>query len=176
VLIELGNAAVGGMTTELNFPANGLSVCTSIFYVTYVLFETPATTLLRTLRPSRLIPGVIVVWGATVLGDGFAQNYATVIACRLLLGLCEAALSPCLFLYMTTFYRREELGLRMCYLFIASAISGVIGGLIVSYQTCTRRMYRKMSRLIQFRPQVFSRWTASMGLADGAGCTSSRGL
>ncbi|WVW78056.1 hypothetical protein I302_100007 [Kwoniella bestiolae CBS 10118] len=129
---NIGNAAVGGMTKDLHFPANGLSLATSIFYVTYVLFETPATVLLRTLRPSRLIPIVIVVWGATVLGNGFAKSYGTVIACRLLLGMCEAALSPCLFLYMTTFYQRCELGLRMCYLFIASAISGVVGGLIAT--------------------------------------------
>lgn len=126
-----GNAAVGGMTTDLNFPANGLSICTSIFYVTYVLFETPATVLLRTLRPSRMIPGVVILWGAVVIGNGFAQNYPTVLACRLLLGICEAALSPCLALYMTTFYQRSELALRLCYLYISSAISGVVGGLIV---------------------------------------------
>lgn len=35
---NIGNAAVGGMVTDLNFPANGLSVATSIFYVTYVIF------------------------------------------------------------------------------------------------------------------------------------------
>jgi hypothetical protein len=35
---NIGNAAVGGMTEDLNFPANGLSVATSIFYVTYVIF------------------------------------------------------------------------------------------------------------------------------------------
>lgn len=127
---NIGNAAVGGMTTQLHFPSNGLSVCTSIFYVTYVLFETPATVMLRTLRPSRLIPAVVVVWGATVLGNGFASSYGGVLACRLVLGMCEACLSPCLFLYMTTFYRREELALRMCYLFISSALSGVVGGLI----------------------------------------------
>ncbi|KAL1405674.1 hypothetical protein Q8F55_009313 [Vanrija albida] len=129
---NIGNAAVGGMTTDLNFPANGLSVATSIFYVTYVALETPATILLRTLRPSRMIPTTVVIWGAVVIGNGFANNYATVLVCRLLLGACEAALSPCLFLYMTTFYQREELALRMCYLFISSAISGIVGGLIAA--------------------------------------------
>lgn len=49
-----------------------------------------------------------------------------------MLGACEAALFPCLLVYMTTFYKREELAQRVCYLFIASAISGAVGGLIVS--------------------------------------------
>ncbi|BEI84466.1 hypothetical protein CcaverHIS002_0410700 [Cutaneotrichosporon cavernicola] len=129
---NIGNAAVGGMTEDLNFPANGLSVATSIFYVTYVLFETPATMLLRSLKPKRLIPAVVIIWGGISLANGFCKTYAQVLACRLLLGVCEAALSPCLVLYMTTFYRREELALRLCYLYMSSALSGVIGGLIAA--------------------------------------------
>lgn len=129
---NIGNAAVGGMTTDLHFPANGLSVATSVFYATYVAFETPATILLRSLRPSLFIPGIVIIWGAVVIGNGFATSYEIVIACRLILGLCEAALSPCLVLYMTTFYRREELALRLCYLYMASALSGVIGGLVAA--------------------------------------------
>lgn len=129
---NIGNAAVGGMTTDLNFPPNGLSVATSVFYATYVAFETPATVLLRSLRPSFFIPGIVIVWGGVVIGNGFATSYEIVLVCRLLLGLCEAALSPCLVLYMTTFYRREELALRLCYLYMASALSGVIGGLVAA--------------------------------------------
>lgn len=123
---------MGGMVKDLNFPANGLSVATSIFFVTYIVCETPSTMLLRALRPSRMIPACIIIWGGVVIGNGFAQNYATVLACRLLLGICEAGLFPSLVLYMTSFYQREELGLRTCYLFIAACLSGVIGGLIAT--------------------------------------------
>jgi len=120
------------MLKDLDMPANGLSVATSIFFVTYVLFETPATMLLRTLRPSRLIPACTIIWGGVVLGNGFAQNYGTLLACRLLLGVCEAGLFPSLVLYMSSFYQREELALRNCYLFIAACMSGVVGGLIAT--------------------------------------------
>lgn len=97
-----------------------------------MLLEVPFTTLLRTLRPSRLIPCVVTVWGGVVLGMGFSQNYATIVATRLLLGALEAALTPCLMVYLTTFYQRNELGLRNCFLFISAALSGCIGGLIAA--------------------------------------------
>lgn len=129
---NLSNAYVGGMGKDLHFPANGLSVCASIFYVTYVLFETPATLVLRTLRPSIMIPTVTVLWGAIVLSSGFAKNYATIVATRLLLGLLESSLSPCLFLYMTTFYQRSELAARSAYLYVAGPVSGIVGGLIAT--------------------------------------------
>jgi MFS family permease len=53
--------------------------------------------LLKTLRPSRLILGVTIAWGATVLGSGFMTTYWELLATRLILGACEAALSPCIF-------------------------------------------------------------------------------
>jgi hypothetical protein len=120
------------MVEDLQLPANGLSVATSIFFVTYIIFEVPATMLLRKLRPSRLIPACTIIWGGVVVGNGFAQNYGTLLACRLLLGICEAGLFPSLVLYMSSFYQREELALRNCYLFIAACMSGVIGGLIAT--------------------------------------------
>jgi hypothetical protein len=36
---NIGNAAVGGMTTDLNFPANGLSVIASIFYASKSMYS-----------------------------------------------------------------------------------------------------------------------------------------
>ncbi|KAG7095743.1 hypothetical protein E1B28_006453 [Marasmius oreades] len=129
---NIGNAAVGGMTTALNLPPDGLSVATSIFYATYVSFETPMTTFLKSLRASRLIPAVVILWGVTVMASAWMSNYAGLIATRLVLGMLEAALTPCLFLWITAFYQRDELARRQCFLFISAALSGVVGGLIAA--------------------------------------------
>lgn len=104
----------------------------SITSLAYVALETPATMFLRTLRPSRFIPGVTVLWGIVVLGSGFSKNYATQVAVRVLLGAMESALSPCLFLWMTTFYKRNEMASRSSYLYVAAPLSGIFGGLVVS--------------------------------------------
>ncbi|GAA6060158.1 hypothetical protein JCM10212_005159 [Sporobolomyces blumeae] len=127
---NLGNAAVGGLMEDINAPANGLSVTASIFYATYVTFEPFFTTILKSVRPRVLLPTVVILWGATLVGAGFLTNYAGLVAVRLILGLLESALTPCLFLWLTFFYQRDELGLRTSYMFVSSAVSGVVGGLI----------------------------------------------
>ncbi|GAA5948613.1 hypothetical protein JCM21900_005190 [Sporobolomyces salmonicolor] len=129
---NLGNAAVGGLMTDVNAPANGLSVATSIFYATYVAFEPAWTTLLKTLRPSRLLPAVTLLWGFTLVGAGFMTSYGGLIAVRLVLGFLESALTPCLFLWLTFFYQRDEIGIRTFYMFVSAALSGVVGGLIAA--------------------------------------------
>ncbi|CDR35625.1 RHTO0S01e03532g1_1 [Rhodotorula toruloides] len=127
---NIGNASTGGMFVDIGAPKNGLSVTTSIFYATYVSFEPMWTTLLKSARPSVLLPAVTTVWGAVVLGNGFIHNYASLVALRLVLGFLESALTPCLFLILTFYYQRMELAWRTSLMFVSAATSGVVGGLI----------------------------------------------
>lgn len=98
--------------------------------VTYIIFEIPASLILKRARPSRLIPFFILAWSATVVGSAFVTNYAGLLATRLLIGMFESGLFPCLTLYLSTYYKREEQARRVSYLFVAAALSGAFGGLL----------------------------------------------
>lgn len=50
--------------------------------------------------------------------------------CRLVLGALEGGLFPGLTVYLTLFYTKKELALRIGYMFISSAIAGSVGGLL----------------------------------------------
>ena len=61
---------------------------------------------------------------------GLTQNLAGLVVCRLFLGMAEGGLFPGLAVYLTLFYTKKELGSRIAYLFVSSALSGSVGGLI----------------------------------------------
>ncbi|KAI5918379.1 major facilitator superfamily transporter [Camillea tinctor] len=127
---NIGNAAIAGMTEDLELTGNRLNVAVTLFYVTYISFEIPASLVLKKARPSRLIPFFIISWSAVIIGAAFVQSYAGLIATRLLLGVFESGLFPCLTLYLSTFYKKEEQARRISYLFVAAALSGAFGGLL----------------------------------------------
>jgi MFS family permease len=52
------------------------------------------------------------------------------VALRVLLGAFEAGLFPGLNVYLTFFYTKRELALRVGYLFVSAAIAGALGGLL----------------------------------------------
>lgn len=62
--------------------------------------------------------------------SAFIQNFTGLIAIRLLLGLFEAGLFPGLVVYLTIFYNKRHIALRMAYLFATAAIAGAVGGLV----------------------------------------------
>lgn len=62
--------------------------------------------------------------------SAFIQDFGGLIAIRLLLGLFEAGLFPGLVVYLTIFYNKRHIALRMAYLFTTAAIAGAVGGLV----------------------------------------------
>jgi MFS family permease len=102
----------------------------SILFVTYILSEIPSNLVLKKLRPSRWIAFITVCWGIIASLTGIVQSYGGLIACRLLLGAVEGGLFPGMAVYLTFFYTKRELALRIGYLFVSAALAGAFGGLL----------------------------------------------
>jgi len=127
---NIGNVKVAGMPEDIKATAAEFSTAISIFYTTYVAFETPWSILLKKLTPRLLLTALCVVWSVTTILPGFITSVGGLYAARLVLGACEGGLFPGLNLYLTMVYKREEQARRVSYLFVCTAISGAVGGLL----------------------------------------------
>lgn len=102
----------------------------SILFVTYITFEVPSNLVLKKFTPSRWIAFITVSWGIVATLTGLVESYAGLLACRVILGALEAGLFPGMNLYLTFFYTKNELAMRVGYLFVSAAIAGALGGLL----------------------------------------------
>lgn len=118
------------MPEDINASPEQFSTAVSIFYVTYVLFEAPWAVMMKKLTPRNILTGLCIIWSLTTIFTGFIESVGSLYATRLILGACEAGLFPCLNLYLTMVYRREEQAKRVSYLMSCAAISGAVGGLL----------------------------------------------
>jgi len=55
--------------------------------------------------------------GIVCLSTGFIQSFGPLVVTRVLLGFFEGCLFPSLTLFMCNWYKREELGVRIAFLF-----------------------------------------------------------
>ncbi|EAT86778.2 hypothetical protein SNOG_05714 [Parastagonospora nodorum SN15] len=118
---NIGFAATQGMTTDIKLKGSQLNTAVSVFYIFYILAEFPTSLLVKRLQFNRVIPMITFCWGL---------NFAGLVTTRIFLGFFEGCLFPSMTLFLCNWYTREELGIRVAYLFIASALSGAFGGLI----------------------------------------------
>ncbi|KAL8936100.1 MAG: hypothetical protein Q9216_005110 [Gyalolechia sp. 2 TL-2023] len=96
---NLSNAAIAGMTTELNLRTKNpdrYSVITLVFFITYVIAQPPTTILTRFFGPRIWLATITLFWGATMIGFGFVKEWKTLVGLRLILGILEvgSAASP----------------------------------------------------------------------------------
>ncbi|OAQ66151.2 MFS transporter [Pochonia chlamydosporia 170] len=128
--VNLGNARLYGLEEDLNLTTSQFQVAISIFFVTYMFFEVPSNLVLKLFTPRRWIAFITISWGLVATLMGLVNSYGSLLACRLLLGAVEAGLFPGLNVYLTFFYTKNELALRVGYLFVSAAIAGALGGLL----------------------------------------------
>ncbi|KAJ0157981.1 putative transporter, partial [Colletotrichum tanaceti] len=128
--VNIGNARLYNLERDLDMHGNQFQVAVSILFVTYIIFEVPSNLVLKLFTPRRWIAFITVSWGVIATLTGLVHSYGALIACRLLLGAVEAGLFPGLNVYLTFFYSKHELALRVGYLFVSAAIAGGLGGLL----------------------------------------------
>ncbi|KAL1959099.1 hypothetical protein VTO42DRAFT_2886 [Malbranchea cinnamomea] len=128
--VNIGNARLYGLEEDLGLVGDQFQIAVSILFVPYCLLEVPSNLVIRKLTASRYLAAICCIWGIVATLTGVTQNFAGLIVCRLILGAAEAGLFPGLVAYMTLFYGKREIALRVGYLFSAAALAGACGGLL----------------------------------------------
>ncbi|TFK71297.1 MFS general substrate transporter [Pluteus cervinus] len=130
---NLGNARLQGLPEDVlgGDPTGTLYAWIfSAFFFSYVLCQVPCVILSKLFPPRRWL-GISAIGFAlcsTLMATGF--NFGSLFADRVMLGVFEAAFSPGIPLYLSYFYTKHEIGLRLAYYQTFSAVAGAFGGLI----------------------------------------------
>ncbi|KAI3402191.1 hypothetical protein diail_120 [Diaporthe ilicicola] len=129
---NIGNAYVAGMDDDLTTPAATKDEpgderggddayyewALASFYIAYIAFEWMSM-LWHRVPAHAYVSGVVLSWGAVASLQAVATSYPVLIALRFLLGVGEAGFSG-IPIYLSSFFRREELALRTA-IFISAA-------------------------------------------------------
>ncbi|KAJ5614025.1 MFS transporter [Penicillium herquei] len=127
---NLGNAKIEGMNTDLGLIGNQYNIASTLFFVPYIIFEIPSNVMLKKTRPSLWLSAQVVTWGIVMTCMGSVQGFASLTACRVLLGICEAGFFPGAVYLVTQWYPPNIIQQRLALLYTASAISGAFSGLL----------------------------------------------
>lgn len=146
---NLGNARVAGLQTQLELTdhqyqigmpkhtskslhhANNVTALT-VTYVPYIVAEVPSNLILKKVGPRYMLPGMCVLFGLVTTLQCLVQGFGSLVACRFFLGLFEGGLLPGIILYLSGFYRRHELQVRISVFFSATALAGAFSGLLAA--------------------------------------------
>jgi len=121
----------------LNLSDTAYGLGASLFVIGYVIFEVPSNLLLYRVGARRWIARIMISWGLATSAMVFVTNEWQFYALRFLVGAMEAGFAPGVLYYLTLWFPESFRGRVTSLLFLASAMSGLVGapisGLILGH-------------------------------------------
>src|SRR6478672_2353994 len=104
--VNVGFAALT-MNRDLGFSPSVYGLAASIFFLSYAMFQIPATMTLERLGARRAVAIIMAAWGAVSAGTAFVAEPTGFYTARFLLGVAEAGFFPGIILYLTFWFPKE---------------------------------------------------------------------
>ncbi|RPA94406.1 MFS general substrate transporter [Choiromyces venosus 120613-1] len=114
---NIGNAQVLGMQKELQLTSSEYNWALSIFFIGYVVYETPSQIILKRISPKWYIPLLTVIWGVICCLVSTVHGSSGLLAVRFFLDIAESGFLPEL-IYWT--------------LYSSVSLTGAFGGLLAT--------------------------------------------
>lgn len=128
---NIGNAKVAGMDVDIGITDSQYSTAVSVVYATYLPVMLPGVWLMKQFKqPKYYLSAMMACWSFASLFTMFANNYASLLALRLLIGLFEGSFFTCMSVITTDYYFPHEIGRRTAFFFTAASWASAFGGLI----------------------------------------------
>ncbi|KAF2864900.1 major facilitator superfamily domain-containing protein [Massariosphaeria phaeospora] len=127
---NVGNAKILGLEKDIGIDDHQYAIGLCVFYATYIASELPSNLLIKKVTPQIWLPLLTAIWGTLTMCLGFVRNFGSFVTVRALLGVAEGGLLPGMVLYLSHFYQRTELALRIGIFYTAASLSGAFGGLL----------------------------------------------
>ncbi|KAF8303430.1 MFS general substrate transporter [Clavulina sp. PMI_390] len=127
---NIGNAKLEGLMETLHMSSNDYTVALVMFFVPYCLLEPLSNLAIKRVRPSIYLPGIGFTWGTIMTMMGLVKTYHQLIGVRVCLGVAEAGLFPGVVYFMTFWYPRHMLQIRIGIFLGGASIAGAFSGLL----------------------------------------------
>jgi MFS family permease len=121
---------------SLKFSDTTYGLGASLFFVTYVLFEVPASVLLKRFGARRMFCSIMAGWGLCSAAMLFVRTPHEFYAARLLLGVLEAGFYPGVIFYLSSWlpqaHRSKAIAIFASGIVIAGVVVGPLSGWIMT--------------------------------------------
>ncbi|CAH6720911.1 thiamine pathway transporter Thi73p [[Candida] jaroonii] len=128
--VMLNYARIMGLVIDLNLVGNQFSDLPTYFFVAYIFGEFFQSFLIQRYPVTKVLGANIVIWGILTGFCALTRNFAGILTVRILLGLAESAVIPCMVLITTNFVDTKDTAFFTGIWYCGSGLGQIFGGLI----------------------------------------------
>ncbi|KZV69757.1 MFS general substrate transporter [Peniophora sp. CONT] len=126
----LGQSATLGIIKGAHLDQNQFNWLGTVFYISYLVFQYPQNWALQRFPVAKWMTLNVFLWAIILLCHAACHSFGGLLAVRLLLGICEGAITPGFLLVTSMFYTREEQTRRVGYWFLMNGLAIIFLGFV----------------------------------------------
>ncbi|KAH8726161.1 major facilitator superfamily domain-containing protein [Phaeosphaeriaceae sp. PMI808] len=129
---NINRAISDNMLKELKMNTNDFNYGQTIFLASFLFAELPSGLISKKFGADRWIPTIICAWSVVSASQAALQTETQYYAIRCLLGLSMGGFIPDIVLWLTYFFKSNELPLRLAWFWTALSTCNIVGSLLAA--------------------------------------------
>jgi MFS family permease len=129
---NINRAVSDNMLEDLGIDTNDYNTGQTIYLVSFLAAELPGGLISKKVGPFRYTPAVIILWGALCMVQSAMNSKWSFYLLRALLGVAQGGFIPEMILYLSYFYKSNELPIRLSFFYTGIPITQTYGSLLAA--------------------------------------------
>ncbi|QRW17894.1 major facilitator superfamily transporter [Rhizoctonia solani] len=128
----LGSSAILGIRADTHLDANHKtwSTCTGLSSISPTSCSSTLKIGLQRFPVGKWMAANITCWGIALIMHAACKNFGGLMACRIVLGICEGSITAGFMIVTSMFYTRKEQSIRVGYWFLMNGTAQIISGFL----------------------------------------------
>jgi predicted MFS family arabinose efflux permease len=129
---NISQANADNFLNDLGLTTNDFNLGNILFRLCFLLAELPSQLVSKRVGPDVWVPCQMVLWSMVSLSQFWLSGKGSFLACRCLLGFLQGGFIPDIVLYLSYFYTKTELPIRLAWFWVSNYTSDMVSAFLAT--------------------------------------------